>query len=149
MNARQSIAPAPQPQRMEPAFSQPSSFDAAVQAYQTNYTEYKLTGNAAFKIAYENAQTWIETHLARLREQSEKNNQVVGTFVQQYEKTNPELVGLQKEMKSIRTEGPRLEDKYETEKRIYEQAPPDMTSVYVKGVIAAALLGIGAAVAVL
>lgn len=134
---------------MEPAFSQPSSFDAAVQAYQTNYTEYKLTGNAAFKIAYENAQTWIETHLARLREQAEKNNQVVGTFVQQYEKTNPELVGLQKEMKSIRTEGPRLEDKYETEKRIYEQAPPDMTSVYVKGVIAAALLGIGAAVAVL
>jgi hypothetical protein len=149
MNARQLVAPAPEPQRMEPAFSHPSSFDAAVQAYQKNYTEYKLTGNAAFKIAYENAQTWIQTYLNRLREQAEKNNQVVSTFVQQYEKTNPELVGLQNEMKSIRKEGPRLEDKYETEKRIYQETPPDMSSVYIKGVIAAALLGIGAAVVVL
>lgn len=148
MSAIRVNAPAVIPQRMQPAFSQPTSLDAAVEAYQKNYTEYKLTGNGAFKVAYENAETWIRNYLNRLRQQAEGNNQVVSKFVRDYEKTNPELIALQKDMKGIRKEGPRLEDKYETEKRIYEQAPSDLTSFYVKGVIAAALLGIGAAVLV-
>jgi hypothetical protein len=122
---------------------EPITFYNAVNLYRKNYLDYKLTGRAEFKTAYENAQAWITTYLGRLDKRITEDKEFVKTFMKEYEKTNPEIVALQGEMQRIRTEGPKLQDRYETEKKMREEAPEDYTSHYVKGGVILVGIGIG------
>lgn len=119
-------------------------FQAMLSAYQQNYLDYKLTGDAAKKTAYEAAQQTIETYLQSLRASMQKNQTYVDTFLQEYAQTNPELVKAQQKIREARQEGPKAQDDLTRIKRM-EPPPMDWTPYYIK----AGLVGGLAAVIIL
>lgn len=123
-----------------------AQFDRVLAAYRINMARYKMTGNASFKTAADNSKNWITTYLRWLEGSVAQNSNYINKFVADYSTTNPDLVAMQKEIQKIKTEGPKLEDTYLTDKEAAETTPRDMTSYYVKGGV---ILGIGALVAAL
>lgn len=120
-----------------------STFAQAINAYQTNYVQYRTTGRTEYKVAYENAQKWIETYLRQMNGTITADAQKISKFVDEYTNTNPELNQLQKRFATIRKEGPAAQDAYATIKRVNDEQPIlDNTDLYVKAGIAAGLLGI-------
>jgi hypothetical protein len=126
--------------------SAPTEFGQAVELYRKNYIEYRATGKAEYKIAYENAERWIQLYLESIAQQISSGGKYINRFVANYRNSNPELATLQTQFRSIRKEGPELQDRYATVKRIGDQeqqpVPEDWTEHYVKGAIAVGLLGV-------
>lgn len=118
-----------------------ATFEELLDLYRTNFVNYKVTGIPAYKSVYETAQSSIETHLKTLSAKLEADTQYINQTVSNYQQTNPELAKLSSEMKTIQAEGPKIQDKYLTQKKL--QPEPDNTYLYVKGGIALGLLGIG------
>ncbi len=123
-----------------------TDYRTALGLYKRNYLEYKLTGNAAYKTAYENAQKWIETYLTNLEKELAKDTSSIEGFVKDYPESNPQLDAMKAKMSVIRKDGPKLQDTYETLKKSDEELPEDMTPYYVKGIAVAGILGVIAAV---
>ena len=124
-----------------------TEYRQALELYQKNYLEYKVTGNSAYKVAYENAERWIQLYLKNLQNRVESDKEYVSNFLEDYSKTNPELETMRQKMQVIQKKGPELEDQYITIKKGVETPEePDTTSFYVKVVAIAGLLGIAAAV---
>lgn len=107
-------------------------FNTTLELYRNNLTEYKLTGNSAFKTAADSAQAWLESYVKSLEQQAKDQSISINKFVAQYEKSNPELAELQTRIKKVQEEGPKLQDVYETEKEAQEEEPVDFTPYYVK-----------------
>lgn len=124
-----------------------TEYRQALELYQKNYLEYKVTGNSAYKVAYENAERWIQLYLKNLRDRVESDKEYVSTFLEDYARTNPELDSMRAKIQTIQKKGPELQDQYITIKKSVEETPePDSTIFYVKVVAIAGLLGIAAAV---
>lgn len=124
-----------------------TSFDQAMEIYKNNYTNYRVTGNSAYKVAFENAERWIQLYLQEKEKQVSASATDINKFVQEYGSANPDLTKMRNQFQSIRKEGPKLEDQYIQIKRLNEEIPePDMTSVYVKAAIVVGLVGIIGAV---
>lgn len=123
-------------------------FAQMLEAYRSNYLEYKMTGNAANKTAYENAQTWITQYLASLNKQVQDSASYINGFVSDYARANPEIQKYTRDLAKVRTEGPKLQDKYETSRLLDAQKEevPDWTAYYVKAFIAAGLVGVVAVI---
>ena len=68
------------------------AFENLLQTYQQNYLDYRLTGNAAKKTAYESAQRSIEAYLSQLRGTLQSNTEYVDAFLQEYARTNADIV---------------------------------------------------------
>jgi chromosome segregation ATPase len=118
--------------------------DEALRAYNDNYVQYKITGNQAYKVAYENAEAWMKKYLEDKEKETEEQSRTINGFVKKYTDTNPEIARLGTEMKTIRKEGPRLQDRYATEQKINADSAKqiDMTPYYIKTGVAAAILGV-------
>lgn len=115
-------------------------------AYRTNMTQYKMTGRPEYKRGADIAERWLSQYLQWMESSVTSNSNYINKFVADYSTTNPDLVALQQKIKTIKTEGPKLEDAYLTDKEAAETSPRDMTPYYVKGGV---ILGIGALVAAL
>jgi hypothetical protein len=115
--------------------------ESALQQYRTNYTNYRATGNAAFKTAYENAQRWLDLYVASLQTQVQTNSRTIDLFVDEYSTANPDLVKLKDSMKTIQTEGPRLQDEYTRTRRVMVEDPEDPIP-YTKLGLAVAIIGV-------
>jgi hypothetical protein len=127
-----------------------SDFGQAVEIFKYNYIQYRTTGKTHYRDAYENAQKWIEDYLSRVNTNIEKSGTEIKDFMTKYASSGSEIGDLGASLKEIRRDGPALQNKYETIKRIQaEESKPDYTAYYVKGGIAAALLGVGAVVSFL
>jgi hypothetical protein len=123
--------------------SLPASFSQAVELYKTNYVQYRTTGRAEYKLAYETAQRWIESYLRSIDASIATNAAAISKFVDEYSTASPELGDLQKRLSTIRKEGPALENTYQTIKRVNSEQPEiDNTDLYAKAGIAAGLLGV-------
>jgi len=126
--------------------SAPTDFGQAVELYRTNYIEYRATGKNEYKIAYENAERWIQLYLNSIGQRITTGANYINQFVTNYQSSNPELVTLQRRFREIRRDGRSLQDKYTTVKRVSDQEqtpePEDWSEYYVKGVIAVGLLGV-------
>jgi len=121
----------------------PTDFVQALDLYKTNYVQYRATGNAAYKVAYENADRWITQYLESLNQEISNDTTRINTFLQEYSNANPELAELQAKFQTIRTEGPALQDKYTTVRRVQSEVPSvDMTTHYVKVGLIVALVGL-------
>lgn len=118
-------------------------FNQALELYRTNLLQYRLTGKSEYKIAYENAERWIQLHLEEINRQITSGKTFVNRFLQDYSTANPDLVTLKTRFRQIRSEGPRTQDEYAAIRRINEQneVPVDMTSQYVKAGVLIALVG--------
>lgn len=117
-------------------------FAQALELYRTNYVQYRTTGKAEYKIAYENAQRWIDLYLGQFTNQITNGRTFVNTFLQNYSTANPDLDLLQKRFAQVRQEGPRVQDEYMMIKKINDNVEqPDYSGYYVKGGVLAALIG--------
>lgn len=118
-------------------------FAQALELYRVNYLQYRTTGKSEYKIAYENAESWIRTYLENVSSQIASGRTFVNTFLQNYSTTNPDMDKLKRRFTEIRKKGPEVEDEYSTIKKINDAAdtPPDTTAYYVKGGILVALIG--------
>jgi ribosomal protein L10 len=115
-------------------------FDTVLGLFKKNMVEYKVSGNSAYKIAAENAQKWLDDYVGTLEAAAMKDSQFVDKFVKDYSKTNPELAKMQEEIRKVRKEGPKMEDKLDTERLADKEIPIDTSGYYVKaGVIGTAL----------
>jgi hypothetical protein len=120
-----------------------ASFREATDIYTYNYLQYKMTGNPAYKTAYENAKSWMDTYVAQKEKDIQQDSEYIKGFVKEYAQTNPEMVTLQSHMKRINKEGPAIQDRYITEQALKSTPPPlDMTPYYVKAGVVAALTGV-------
>lgn len=118
-------------------------FTQALELYRVNLLQYRLTGKAEHKIAYENAERWINLHLGEINRQITSGRTFVNQFLEDYSTANPDLVTLKTRFSQIRQEGPRIQDEYSAIRRINEstEVTPDMTSQYVKAGVLVALIG--------
>jgi hypothetical protein len=113
--------------------------------YQQNLTEFKATGNAALQPAVTVDKTWLDSYVTSLEQRSQAQRTFIETFMRDYQRTNPDLVEMQAKLKEIRTQGPVLQDAYETEMKAKVEEPVDISQYYVK---AGLIVGVGALVAV-
>jgi hypothetical protein len=119
-------------------------FAHALELYRVNYLQYKTTGRSEYKIAYENAETWIQAYLTSVSDRITTGRAFVNTFLQNYSTANPDLDKLKRRFTEIRKVGPEVEDEYTTVKRINDAAAEtsvETTSYYIKGGVLMALVG--------
>ena len=118
-----------------------SNFQSALEMYRTNYLEYKLTGETAYKEAYERAQAVIEEYLQNLQKRVNNDASYVDRFVKDYANANQTLMDLRDKSQQIQKAGPVLQDQYIAQKRLAESNPKiDYSAYYVKaGIIVVAL----------
>lgn len=119
----------------------PPELQQVLNLYKTNYIEYRATGRAPFKTAYQTAEKYIIDYLNKLRSKVEDDAKYVSSFLDNYGTAHSELDQLQGKMKTIRSEAPKMEDAYLTIKR-EEELPVDYTQYYVKGAILAGVIGV-------
>lgn len=120
--------------------AQPQDFATVLNRYKANLTEYKATGNSAYRTMVETDKAWLDSYVQALNSQSQQKQTAIQQFVSTYEQANPELAQMQRQMKEIQTEGPVLQDIYETEKTATEEEPVDYTDYYIK---AGLIVGVG------
>jgi len=118
-------------------------FAHALELYRANYLQYRTTGRSEYKIAYENAERWIQTYLDNVSNQIASGRSFVNTFLQNYSTASPDMDKLKRRFTAIRKEGPAAEDEYLTIKKINEahDMPEDTSQYYVKGGILLSLIG--------
>ena len=120
----------------------------ALSSYKTNYAAYKVTGTDAYKTAYENALANINRTLASTSKLTEDNDKYIQNFLDEYEKSNEEIVGLHNKSKNIQKEGPKLQDALAQSNQLHshEVAAINDTMLYIKaGVVVGLLIIVGIA----
>lgn len=120
----------------------PSNLQSALNTYKTNYAAYKVTGNSAYKTAYENALEIVNSVIKDASTAADKNDQYLQQFVGSYETTNHEIVDLHRKSKNIRKEGPEIQDKLAQSKQLYQHqiAVINDTGLYIKAGIVVTLV---------
>lgn len=95
--------------------------------------KYKMTGNSSFKTAADVAKDWM-MYYVRLQETAiQQNTDYLSNFIRDYSTTNKDLQSMQATVRKIKTDGPKLEDAYLTNKEGANDAPRDFTPYYTKG----------------
>jgi chorismate mutase len=119
-----------------------SDFQKTLDMYKTNLVQYKVSGNAAFKVAADTAKTWLDEYISDLESSVDKNGQDIKDFVESRAKSDQEIAKLKKDMATIRKEGPELQMIYETEREAQKEEPIDYTMYYTKGAVLAGIAGL-------
>jgi hypothetical protein len=119
-----------------------SDFQKTLDMYKTNLVQYKVSGNAAFKVAADTAKTWLDEYISDLESSVDKNGQDIKSFVESRAKSDQEIAKLKKDMATIRKEGPELQMIYETEREAQKEEPIDYTMYYTKGAVLAGIAGL-------
>jgi hypothetical protein len=143
--ARPVAPPATQP---EVAVAPPSNtnFGYLQEAYRVNLAEYRVTGNEANRVAYENARRGLDAMVVEQQNKIVGNQNYIQQFLSKYGNSASELTRLHETSQKIQKEGPKLQDEYERTKRLNPTPVVDNTGLYVKaGVIA----GLGALIGVI
>lgn len=126
--------------------STPGDFGQAIEIYKQNYVEYKTTGRAEYKTAYETAESWIKQYLEGMQSRIQQSATTITNFVDKNVDAHTELGHLNAKLQTIKREGPASQDKYITLKRINAEVPQDNTDLYVKAGIIAGLVGVVAVI---
>jgi hypothetical protein len=121
-----------------------SEFEKTLDLYQKNLTEYKVSGNAAYKVASDTTKKWLDDYIKSMEERTEASKQEIQDFVEEYAKSDTDMATLKKDMAEIREKGPELQIQYETENNAQkeEKAEMDFTMYYTKGAVLAGVIGL-------
>jgi hypothetical protein len=140
--------PTPVPEYVYPELPKdlPPQLNNVLDIYRTNYLEYRTTGQAGYKTAYEAAETYINNYMKTLQDKLSEDANYIKDFLDKYGTTNTDLANLQARMKIIRQEGPKMEDAYLTVKKGDVEEPVDYTEYYIRGAVLAAIVGVVVAV---
>lgn len=103
--------------------------------------EYKVTGDARYKTAYDNLKGWMDRYVATLTVQLAREADAVTADVATYQNANTEIQKTQTDFRTAVKEGPEVENIYTTIKRQMDEAPMiDSSGTYVKAGIAGGLI---------
>jgi hypothetical protein len=108
-------------------------FDRAANAYRNSMAQYKMTGDAASKSAADAAKQWMQYYVQWQEGLARKNTTYINKFVSDYKSTNQDLIKMQKTVKNVKDQGPKMENVYLTNKEAADDTPKDYTPYYVKG----------------
>jgi hypothetical protein len=95
--------------------------------------QYKMTGDAASKAAADTAKQWMQYYVQWQEGVARKNTTYINKFVNDYKSTNQDLIKMQKTVKNVKEQGPKMENVYLTNKEAADDTPRDYTPYYVKG----------------
>ena len=120
----------------------PINLTKALEGYKANYSAYKVTGDAAYKTAYERSLAYANQLISESMNVNQSNDQYIQNFLSDYQQANPEIVNLHNESKKIREEGPKLQNELARSKQIHQKAAVEVneSALYVKAGIVVALL---------
>lgn len=105
--------------------------------YSTLMVSYKTTGQSSYKAAADLSLDALKKHIRELDAKAEADAKKVTKFVDTYETNNKDINNLRSQLRSIRKQGPKLEDQYETQKKINESIPETKKNYWLKvGLIA-------------
>lgn len=113
-----------------------------LQDYSTHMITYYRTGNPSYKTAAEKSLTAVQSHVDNIQQKVQEETARATKAVNEYDSSNQEVAKLRRQLRTIRREGPKLEDKYETQKRINDNAPVLESKYWVKMGIIAGLFAI-------
>ncbi len=118
-------------------------FAQALELYRSNYVQYRVTGRSEYKLAYENAEKWLNSYIESISTQITDGKIFVDSFLHEYANANPDLELLRNRFKEIRTKGSEVQDEYQTVRAINASQPTevDMSPTYTKIGVAVALVG--------
>lgn len=91
--------------------------------YATHMVSYQTTGQISYKTAADLSMTALKKHVADLEAKAVADEEKVTRFVDKYQTDNKDIDTLRTQLRSIRKEGPKLQDQYETQKKINESIP--------------------------
>jgi hypothetical protein len=120
----------------------PADLQSALNSYKTNYAAYKVTGESAYKTAYEGALASINAGIGTVSTAVGTNDTYIQGFINSYMTTNQDITALQTKSRAIQTQGPKLQDSLAQSKQLHAQvvSAADETSLYVKAGIVVGLL---------
>jgi hypothetical protein len=124
-------------------------FETILNLYRKNILEYKVTGNSFYKTTAESSKKWLDEYIGTIQASAIADSKAVDAFVKNYANTNPELDKMQQQIKKVKTEGPKLQDVYETEKKAEKEPDVDVTIYYTKAAVIGGVLAIAAVVSFL
>jgi len=120
----------------------PTDLQSALNAYKTNYAAYKVTGNEAYKTAYESALASVNSGIGSISTAVGTNDTYIQGFLNSYTATNRDITALQARSRMIQAEGPALQDTLAQTEQLHTQvvSAADETSLYVKAGIVLGLV---------
>jgi len=119
-------------------------FDTILGLYKKNILEYKVTGNSFYKTAADSSRKWLDDYIGTIQSAASADSKTVDAFVKNYANTNPELDKMQQQIRKVKTEGPKLQDIYETEHSADKEPDVDVTIYYTKAAVIGGVLAIAA-----
>lgn len=123
-----------QPSTMASSALSQANLVNALSVFRDNLLEYKLTGNSAYKSASDGAKAWLDQYLQSLNLQVVQTADSINAQLNSYSTANQDLTKTQMDFQTVKTDGPKAEDTYQTIRRQMDQVPgPDTSQVYVKG----------------
>ena len=117
-------------------------FEQILARYSQSVLEYKTTGNSSFKMQADVDKKWLDDYLQWMETQSDTQNQRIQAFLAEYQSTNPDLMKLQGQLRSVREQGPKLQSDLDTVREATKEEPFDYTQYYIKGGLIAGVLGL-------
>jgi len=118
-------------------------FSTLLETYRTNYADFKVTQNPASRVAYESALKSVQATLNQTQSAIDQDARYIAQFVTDYTNANPRLSELHQKSKNIRETAPKVESEFAVSKATVPEthySSPDLTSLYIKGGIAGALI---------
>jgi hypothetical protein len=106
-----------------------------------NLLEYKMTGDARYKTAYEGTKSWMDQYISTLNLKLTRESDAITDEVTRYRTANAEMTKTQADFQRVKTEGPKVENTYFTIKKQMDQIPvfDGSTDAYIKVGIAGGL----------
>jgi len=116
--------------------------ETALNTYKNNYAAYKVSGNEAYKTAYENALAAATKIVRESSAAADSNDQYIQNFLDSYENSNHEITKLHSESKRIKEQGPKLQDELIRSKQLHQQEIQAVNDsyLYIKGGLVIGLL---------
>jgi hypothetical protein len=119
----------------------PASVPQVLEQMRDMLLEYKVSGDARYKTAYDNLKGWMDRYVSTLNLQLVREADGITTEVSTYASANTDLTKTQADFRTAVKEGPEVENIYTTIKRQMDQTPlPDSSGTYVKAGIAGGLI---------
>lgn len=119
-----------------------ANYQSMLSKFQSNYLDYKLTGQESYKIQYLAAENWLNRYIQTLQQTKQQNNSFIQSFTTEYANTNKDIVDAQGVLRNVKEKGPELQDTYETLKEVNEDDTPDYSQYYTKALVLGGLLAI-------
>lgn len=117
-------------------------FEEILHRYSRAMLEYKTTGNSSFKMQADVDKKWLDSYIRWMQSRSEIQNRRIQEFLAEYQSTNPDLMKLQGQLRSVREQGPKLQNDLDTVREATKEEPFDFTPYYIKGGLIAGVLGL-------